>query len=368
MKKILLNGNTSFVIYNFRYGLMEELENRGYKVVVVAGEDGSTKLIKEKGWRFIPIKIDRRGKNILNDLKLFIQYYQIYRKEKPDYVLNFTIKPNIYSTLAAKIAGIDVLNNVTGLGDTFNSNNLTNKIIKFLYKISFKFPKAIFFQNDDDMNIFLENNLISRQKCIRIPGSGVNLEKFNLTEKKEKNDKIKLLFIGRISENKGVRIAYEVAKKIKSKYPNIEIQLLGKIYEDEKGHIPEKELLEWEKECNIKYLGTSKDVRNEIKEADAIIFPSYYREGVPRSLIEAAAMGKIILTTDNVGCRDIANEGYNGFLAQIKSVDSMVKQIEKYMNLTSEEKKNMEKNSRKKAVEEFDERIVISKYLEVIEA
>lgn len=363
MKKIILNANNGFVIYNFRYNLMKKLEENGYTIICMAGKDGSIEEIENNGWKFIDSNLDRRGTNIFNDLKLFFFYLKTFKREKPEYILNFTIKPNIYGTLAAKLIGIPVINNVTGLGDIFDKNNLTSKIVKLLYKISFKYPKKVFFQNDDDLKVFLDNKLINKKICGRLPGSGVDIEKFVPQKIEKKDDKIRFLFLGRISNKKGVKIVNEVSKILTPKYPNIEFQLLGKVYTDEEGHISKEELGNWEKESNIRYLGTSKDVRNEIKQADCIIFPSFYREGVPRSLIEAAAMEKPILTTNNVGCRDIVEDGYNGYLAKPNDVESMAKIVEKFLTLTNEERSKLGKNGRKKVIEEFDEKIVINKYL-----
>lgn len=366
-KKILLSANNAFVIYNFRYGLMKELQRKGYEIITLAGDDGVSQNIKNEGWKFIELNIDRRGKNIINDLKLCYSYYKIYKKEKPNYILQFTIKPNIYGTLAAKVLGIPVINNVTGLGDVFSTDNLTSKIVKILYKISFKYPKKVFFQNNDDLNIFLDNKLIESKICGRIPGSGVNIEKFKPLKKECEDKKFKFLFLGRINENKGVRLINEVSKKLKNKYPNVEFQLLGKVYTEEQNHISKDELKQWEKEANIKYLGTSKDVRKEIKECDCILFPSYYREGVPRSLIEAAAMAKPIITTDNVGCRDIVNEKYNGFLAKPKDLSSLIEKVEKVLAMNEIELTQLGINGRLKVETEFDEKIVIQKYIEAIE-
>ena len=349
MKKILLSANNCFVLYNFRFGLMKELEKHNYKIVCLAGKDGSSEEIKKNNWRFINIDIDRRGKNLFNDLKLFFSYLKIYRQEKPMCILQYTIKPNIYGTIAARMLRIPVINNVTGLGDTFSKENLTYKIVKILYKISFKFPKKVFFQNKDDMNLFLKNKLINLKKCDQIPGSGVDLDKFTVLKKERKDNKIIFLFLGRISNSKGVRIVNEISKRMLKKNLNIEFWLLGKIYEDEKNHISKEELLDWEQKSNIKYLGTSKDVRKQIKEADCIIFPSFYREGVPRSLIESAAMGKPILTTKNVGCKDIVEDGYNGYLAKPEDIEDMLGIVEKFLDLSEEEKKLMGLNGRKKA-------------------
>lgn len=364
--KILLNANNSFVLYNFRYELMKTLSDNKYNIVCLAGKDSSSKDIEKNGWKFIESSIDRRGTNPINDIKLLLNYIKIYKEEKPDYIFHYTIKPNIYGTIAARILGIPTINNVTGLGDVFSRKSLVNTMVKFLYKIAFKFPKKVFFQNDDDMNLFLENNLIQRNICGRLPGSGVDLNRFKPMEKTEKNDKIVFLYLGRISENKGVRILNEISKEVFKKYENVEFRLLGKVYEDEPGHISKNELENWEKESNIKYIGTSKDVTEQIKNADCIIFPSYYREGVPRSLIESAAMGKPIITTNNVGCKDIVQDKYNGFLSEPKDVQGMVENIKKFLKLSTEERKQLGINGRKKVEKEFDVNIVVDKYLEAI--
>lgn len=366
-EKILLTANTTFAVYNFRYGLMKALEKQGYQIVVVAPKDTHSEDIKKNGWKYIELKMDRRGANPLKDLKLIYDYYRILKKEKPKVSLQFTIKPNIYGNIAANFLKIPTINNITGLGDIFDSNGVKNKIVKNMYKLSFKFPKKVFFQNDDDLNIFLNNKLIDKKICGRLPGSGVDIEKFKILNKEKNDKKFKFLFLGRINENKGVRLIYEASKKLKEKYPNVEFQLLGKVYEEEQIHISKDEMKIWEKETNIKYLGTSKDVRNEIKECDCIIFPSYYREGVPRSLIESAAMGKPIITTDNVGCRDIVSNGYNGFLAKPKDLDSLIEKIEKVLNMNKFELTQLGISGRLKVEKEFDEKIVIQKYLEAIE-
>lgn len=365
-KKIILTANTTFAIYNFRYGLMKELEKQGYQIVVVAPKDTHSEDIKKNGWKYIELKMDRRGTNPLKDLKLIYDYYKIFKKEKPKVSLQFTIKPNIYGNVAANFLKIPTINNITGLGDIFDSNGIKNRIVKNMYKLSFKSSKKVFFQNDDDLNIFLKNSLIKLKKCERLPGSGVNIEKFKILNKDKNNKNFKFLFLGRIIENKGVRLIYEASKKLKEKYPNVEFQLLGKVYKEERTHISKDEMKIWEKESNIKYLGTSKDVRNEIKECDCILFPSYYREGVPRSLIESAAMGKPIITTDNVGCRDIVTNGYNGFLAKPKDIDSLIEKIEKILSMNGNDLLQLGINGRLKVEKEFDEKIVIQKYLNII--
>lgn len=363
MKKILLVANTAWTIYNFRFGLINELVNQGYEVFVVGAKDFDTEKFKEIGIKFIELDIDRKGTNPLNDLKLLKNYRKIFKQINPDYIFNFTIKPNIYGTLAARGLNIPIINNVTGLGETFLKENMLSKVIRSLYKLSFKYPQKVFFQNDDDMGLFLEKKLVKKEICGRLPGSGVNIERFKPHNKEKIDEKIRFLFIGRVNPEKGVYILKEAAEKIKLNNKNVEFQILGKIFKDDSKAISEEELMEWSKKGIINYLGTSNDVRIQIKKADCIVLPSYYREGVPRTLIESGAMGKPIITTDNVGCRDMVDHGYNGFICKSKCVDSLVEQIEKFLKLTQDERDSLGRNGRIKVEKEFDEKIVIQKYL-----
>lgn len=366
MKKILLVANTAWTIYNFRFGLINELVNKGYEVFVVGSKDFDTEKFNEIGIKFIELDIDRKGTNPLNDLKLLKNYRRIFKQINPDYILNFTIKPNIYGTLAARGLNIPIINNVTGLGETFLRENMVSKVIRILYKLSFKYPQKVFFQNDDDMGLFLEKKLVKKEICGRLPGSGINIERFKPQEKEKMDEIIRFLFIGRVNPEKGVYILKEAAEKIKLNNKNVEFQILGKIFKDDPKAISEEQLMEWSKKGIINYLGTSDDVRIEIKQADCIVLPSYYREGVPRTLIESAAMAKPIITTDNVGCRDMVEDGYNGFLCEPKSVESLVEKIENFLRLSEEERNILGKNGRIKVEREFDEKIVIEKYLKEI--
>ncbi|MDP0494289.1 MAG: glycosyltransferase family 4 protein [Fusobacterium sp. JB021] len=366
VEKIMLSSNTLYSLYNFRYNLLEKLKEKGYEVVCLGENDEFKKRLEDRGFRTINLEINKRGTNPFGDLSLLMEFIKIYRKEKPDCIFHYTIKPNIYGTIAAKILRIPTVNNVTGLGYMFGKKSLTNIIVKILYKIAFKFPEKVFFQNEDDMKLFLENKLIERKICGRLPGSGIDLEKFKPTEKVKKNEKVIFLFLGRIVDNKGVRILNEVSKEIFKKYKNVEFRLFGKINKEERGYVSEEEMKSWENKSNIKYCGNSKDVREQIQDSDCIILPSYYREGVPHSLLESAAMGKPIITTNNVGCKDIVEHGYNGFLSEIKDVQGMVKNIEKFLKLSNEEKGKLGINGRRKGEKEFDVNIVVNRYLETI--
>ncbi|UUV18856.1 glycosyltransferase family 4 protein [Fusobacteria bacterium ZRK30] len=351
-------------VYIFRKDLIEAL-NKEHKVYIFSVNDNDEykKKLEEMGCEIRELLLSNHSKNPLSDIKGMFDLIKKYKRYDINYSLNFTIKPNIYGTLACKIAKIKAINNITGLGYAFLDTGITNRIIKILYKISFKYPQKVFFQNYDDMNLFLENKLVKKEICDRLPGSGINLMEYKFLEKNKINDKIVFLFIGRISYEKGAEIYIEAAKLIKKEYKNIEFQMIGGIQKENKSSLSLKMLEKYEKQGVIKYLGVTNTIKENIRNSDCIILPTYYREGVPRSLIESAAMAKPIITTKNVGCKDIVSDGYNGFLAEVKSVESLVEKIEKFLKLNSEERKKMGKNGRSKVEKEFDVNIILGKYL-----
>lgn len=358
--------NTSWNIYNFRHGLVTSLLNEGHQVIAIAPEDKYSENLIEMGCEFYPVKMQNKGTNPLKDLQYAYQLYKIYKKSKIDIILQFTIKPNIYGTLASLPLRKLVVNNVSGLGTVFLHNNLSSKIAKFLYKFSFKFPKRVFFQNEDDLQLFIEKNLIKEKSTDILPGSGVCLDKFE-AQKFERNDTFNFLMIGRLLYDKGIIEYVEAAKKLKNLGLKLKCQVLGGIDTSAKLGVSKEEVEEWEKENYIEYLGTSDNVAEIIKKADCVVLPSY-REGTPRSLLEACAMAKPIITTDTVGCKQTVDDGVNGFLCEVKNAEDLADKMLQMYALNDEELKKMGEASRKKVENEFDEKIVINKYLNIVKS
>lgn len=362
MKKVVIVYNTSHYIFAFKLNLIKELQLKGYFVIAIAPYDNYSEKLKKIGVEYHELKMDNKGSNPIKDFFIIVQLIGIYRKIRPNFVLNFTIKPNLYSTLAAAIFKIPVINNITGLGTVFINGGLTLKLVKILYKLAFLFPKKVFFQNKDDIELFLFHKLVDENRIALIPGSGVDLEKFQSVLKEKNLDKLIFLLIGRIIRDKGVGEYIEAAKILKQKYSNVEFQLLGGVGVANMSAISLDELKGYDIKGVIRYLGETEDIRPFLANSDVVVLPSY-REGMPRTLLEASAMAKPVICTDVPGCRDAVNDGVNGYLCEVKNVQDLVTKMEKMINLSDNERLVMGQAGRKKMEKEFDENIVLRAYL-----
>jgi glycosyltransferase involved in cell wall biosynthesis len=310
--------------------------------------------------------MQNKGSNPLKDFSYMRQLYRIYKRANPDVILQFTIKPNIYGTLAAYPLRKLVVNNVCGLGTVFLHDNLTAKVAQMLYRFSFRFPKRVFFQNEDDRSLFVEKKLIRSKATDLLPGSGIPLDKFMPTEFK-RNEEFSFLMIARLLYDKGICEYVEAARIAKKNGIKAKFQILGAIDTDKNLGISEAQLQAWIEEGVIEYLGTTDDVPAVIAQADVVVLPSY-REGTPRALLEAASMGKPIITTDIAGCRQTVDNGINGYLCEVKNAKDLAAKIEKMYALDNQSLMKMGQASRLKVENEFDEKIVIQKYLDILKS
>lgn len=365
-KKILISINTSWNIINFRLGLLQALQKEGYQIIVLAPKDNYSKLFQDYDFEYHDIEMNNKGTNPIEDLKLTISYYKILKKIKPDLMLNYTIKPNIYGTIAANLLKIPTINNIAGLGTLFVNENFITKIAKYLYKYSQDKASKVFFQNNEDFELFTSSGLVDINKSDVLPGSGVNTEIFKPIEKTKNLEKVVFLLISRMLWDKGIGEYVEAARILTKKYSNVEFQLLGFLDVVNNSAISKEQMDTWVNEGIINYLGTSDNVKNEISNADCMVLPSFYREGTPRTLLESASMAKPIVTTDNIGCKDVVNDEESGYLCRIKDATDLASKLELIINMSEEERKAMGQKGREKIKKEFDEKIVIDKYLDAV--
>ncbi|MEQ3499763.1 glycosyltransferase family 4 protein [Tenacibaculum sp. SSH1-16] len=358
--------NTSWYIYNFRKKLIKKILEEGYNVVAIAPKDEYSKKLVDLGCDFEHVKMDSKSKNPIKDIKLSYEVYKILKRKKIDVLLNFTIKPNVYGSFASRFLNIKCINNVAGMGTLFSEGAISRYIFKALFKYSQKKVDCVFFQNPDDLEEFLSNKIIEKKKAKLLPGSGVNLEEFDYKPSKQ-NDKVVFLLVARMIYPKGVVELVEAGKKIRERgYVSFEIQLLGELGVNNPNAI---EKSEFDKICSydfVNYLGKTDNVRKVLEKGNVIVLPSYYREGTPKSLLEALAVGRPIITTNMPGCKETVVDGLNGYICHPRNINSLAEKMQKVLTLSYEDRLEMGKQSRMIAEKKFDERIVIDKYLKEI--
>ena len=366
IKKIFLVSRCSWTLFNFRTGLICALKEAGHFVVGGgAGGDGYEAKVESLGILFVRLPLDKRGIHPGADLKFFWSLYRWYRKEKPDIVHHFTIKPVIYGSIAARLAGVPkIINTVTGLGYVFTEEKgfLLRGIVEWLYRLALSSATFTFFQNKDDLGLFLKKRMVSPKKAGLLAGSGVNTDHFSPRARLHEKP-LTFLMIARLLRHKGVHEFVEAARLVKKEYPDFYFQIVGGRDERNPTVVSQNDLNRWKKENVIVWLGEVEDVRSVVEKADVVVLPSY-REGTPRSLLEAASMGKPLIATDVTGCREVVEDGVNGFLVPSKDVQALAEAMRK-MILDSPLRFRMGKAGREKILREFDETAVVQKIIDV---
>jgi glycosyltransferase involved in cell wall biosynthesis len=358
--------NTSWNIFNFRMNLIRSLQSAGHEIHTIAPTDDYTAKLTEAGCIHHALKMDSRGANPLKDLALIFELYSTYKKVKPDVILHYTIKPNVYGALAASFLKIPVVNNVCGLGTVFLKNDLLSAFAMFLYRISFRFPKKVFFQNPDDLKLFLDKKLVPANTVDLLPGSGIDLKKFQPLNF-QRNKKFTFLLISRLITDKGILEYIDAVKKLRAEGLNARYQILGAMDPEHKRGIRKDIIKEWIDSGTIEYLGTTADVRHFIQQADCVVLPSY-REGTPRTLLEAASSSKPIIATNVPGCKQVVENNVNGLLCNLKDANDLAEKMHTMAHFDDVTLKKMGHNGRQKMETEYDESIVINKYLGILTA
>lgn len=368
-KKVLIALNTAWNLVNFRAGLIRALVAKGYEVVAVAPSDEYALRLAELGCRFVALPMDNKGTHPGRDALLLWRFWRLLRREKPDVYLGYTVKPNVYGSLAAHMLGVPVINNIAGLGAVFIRDGWLLLVVRWLYRIALGRSKKVFFQNDDDRQLFVEAGLTQAEVTDLLPGSGIDLTKFTVVPLGASNGTVRrfrFLLIARMLWDKGVGEYVEAARLLQARWPQAECCLLGFVDVQNPAAISRGQMDTWVSQGHVTYLGVSDDVRAEIAAADCIVLPSY-REGTPRTLLEAAAMGRPIIATDAVGCREVVDGGVNGYLCKVRDARDLAEKMERMLSLSPEQRSEMGQRGRAKMEVEFDEQIVISKYLASIE-
>lgn len=356
--------NSAWNIWNFRRDLVKRLQAEGHEVVAIAPDDGFAEQVRSLGCRFFPLQMANKGTSPVQDLSLAWQLWQAYKAAGVEIALHFTIKPNIYGTLAAALHRIPSVCNVTGLGTVFIRSGMGSRIAHLLYKIAFRFPVKVFFQNADDQSLFLEKELVHPKITSLIPGSGVNLQEFKPSV--PPSGPFTFLMVARLLYDKGITEYIGAIRQLKQAGVQARFLLLGGLEPNKGLGIGQEQLEEWIQEGLVEYLGKVTDVRPVVAQAHCVVLPSY-REGTPRSLLEAASQGKPLLTTDVPGCRETVIDGYNGLLCQVQNTDDLATKMKQFLDMTAAQVAQMGQNSRQLAESRFDQQRVFQQYLNAIE-
>lgn len=353
--KVMILANNDVGLYQFRKELIEELLKE-HKVVISLPYGDFVKPLEDIGCNFIDTPVDRRGINPIKDLKLFFTYLKILRRVKPDLVITYTIKPNVYGGSACRFMKIPYAVNITGLGTAFENGGMLKKIVTVMNKVGCKKAKVVFFENEGNRQIFIQEKIVEESQTHRLNGAGVNLEKYEVAPYPG-GEKVKFLFMGRIMAEKGIDELFEAMQHLVSDGINCELHLLGFYEENYKEKIEKYEAEGW-----LHYYGYQKDVRPYIEESHCFVLPSWH-EGMANTNLECAAMGRPVITSKIHGCLEAVNEGGSGYLCQRQDADDLYQAMKKFSMLSYDERKAMGLAGRKRMEDIFDKKKVVKETL-----
>lgn len=367
--RIVIAANAAWNLVNFRSNLIAALQSKGYEVVGAAPPDQvAERALEALGCRFQSLSIDSKGASPLRDLQTYLAFSRLLRREQPIAFLGYTVKPNVYGSMAASRLHIAAINNISGLGTAFIKRSWLTPLVKLLYKGGLRHSRVVFFQNTDDRDLFLKEKLVTLEQARLLPGSGVDIAFFapRHGSASPAGGATTFLLIARLVRDKGVVEFLEAARRLKPSHPQVRFQILGFLDVENRTAISRETVEEWVSEGTIEYLGSAADVRPVIAAADVVVLPSY-REGTSRVLLEAAAMGKPLVATNVPGCREVIDHGVNGLLCRVMDVGHLAEQMARMAAMTPEGRAAMGAAGRAKVVRQFDESIVIGHYLQAVD-
>ncbi|PWT75329.1 MAG: glycosyl transferase [Bacteroidetes bacterium] len=361
-KLVAFVSNSAWSVYNFRLDVIRHLKQR-FDILIIAPDDAFSSMLVQEGCRFIPIEFNNRSENPFLDFRLYQQLKKIYRKEGPDFIFHYVIKPNIYGSMAAASFSIKSVAIITGLGYSFAKKNWLYRIARLLYKRALKKAEEIWFLNNEDAGIFTKERIVPIEKIKVLPGEGINTDFFsNHAPEQHGQGSFHFLMSTRLLKSKGVRIYADAARILKRKNYDAVFTLIGFFEKHHPDSVAEEELRKWQEEGLLQYKGFARDVRPFLEKADCFVLPSFYNEGVPRSLMEAASMELPILTSFNRGCKEVVIDNQTGYTCRLNDPFDLADKMEKIINLSAEERNRMGKAGRDLVVKKFKVEKVIAEY------
>lgn len=370
--RIALVANTSWYLYNFRRNLARVLIAHGHEVIAFAAQDDYSPRLVAEGVGFRATPFTGSGTNPIREALTVVSLRKGLRRQRIDAVLSYTPKGNIYASLASLGSRILVIANVSGLGRSFSGPGSLRRLVARLYRFTLLRAAWVYFQNGEDQSGFIENGLVDPGRCSRLPGSGVDLDRFSGQpagcDWRKPSRPTRFLFVARLLWDKGIGEYVEAARAVRARHPGARFGVLGGIDPPGSAAVPQSTLQQWQAEGIVEYFGTTDDVRPHLSDADCVVLPSVYREGVPRSLLEAAAMARPIIAADSVGCRDTVDDGVSGYLCKPRDASDLAACMLRFLDLPAPERAAMGLHGRRKMEREFDERFVLDSYLRTLRA
>lgn len=366
-RTIIIAANAAWNLANFRSGLIRAMLAEGYDVVSAAPSDPiAEQNLSSLGCRFAPVPIDSKGLSPLRDWLTFLTFRRLIRSERPFAFLGLTVKPNVYGSLAARLEGVPAINNISGLGTAFIRRSWLTGVVRRLYRLGLARSDTVFFQNKTDRDQFVSEKLVDPARTQLLPGSGIDLDRFRPAPP-PRNQATFFLMVARMVRDKGVLEYLHAAEKLRAADPDLRFRIAGFLDVENRTAITRAELMHWVERGIVDYLGPSDDIRPLMAAADCVVLPSY-REGTSRVLLEAAALARPIVTTDVPGCREVVDDGVNGFLCEARDADSLASAMRRFAGLSADARAAMGAAGRRKVERDFDEAIVIRAYLDRLAA
>lgn len=356
-KKLAFVANTSWSIYNFRLQVARHLQSKGYTIYVIAPRDKHSEKLIAEGFHFINAPVKAYSNNPFSDLRYFLFLYQTYRKYRFEHIFHYTIKPNIYGSVAARMAGSTNTAVITGMGRMITlQSSVMRRTTEFLYKWGSSCADHIWFLNEEDKNDFESRKLLSVGNGTLLPSEGIDLDLYSPSGPRVKSQQTTFLFAGRLIREKGILEFLKAAERVLRHYPDVRFEIIGFLDPEDSSCIEAEVLFDYQDRAVIDFYGDRENVLPYLNRADCIVLPSYYGEGVSRVLLEAAAMEKVIITTNNRGCKEVVVDGHNGFLCKPKDAESLFNQMISVITLDQQARRVMGQNGRKLVKERFDVR------------
>jgi glycosyltransferase involved in cell wall biosynthesis len=365
---IAIVANTSWYVYNFRRNLMLALQQDGHRVVAVGGDGEFARRLSDEGFAHHPVPFSGAGVHPLWEAATVWSLHRALQRERVDLVLSYTPKGNIYAALAGLASRRRQVMNVSGLGRAFSRKSVLSRLVASLYRVTMDRADWVFFQNAEDRQLFVERGFVAAARCARLPGSGVDLQAFTAAPMPQRPDgTFMFLMVARLLWDKGVREYVDAARMLRRQWPNTRFRLLGPLDDSARTGVPRATLEGWVREGVIDYAGQTDDIRPYLRDADCVVLPSVYREGVPRTLLEAAATARPVITTNSVGCRDAVDPGRSGLLCRGGDAADLAAQMSWMLSMPQAARRAMGAAGRAKMEHEFDEGLVIDAYRQQVE-